>query len=176
MAIESPFARRLRISAFCLFALGCGSEAHSGEFETGPLMKPGDDCLRCHSHGSAYPQAQPWSLAGTVFPRPNAAADEGVPGVRLTVTDDEGNLVTSLTSNSVGNFYTPVTLPQPFRVALEYEGRSVEMPCPPPAGNCGACHSLPPIGGPLGRVSIAQGLPELEGSFNCVQWRREPGQ
>ncbi|HET9930380.1 MAG TPA: carboxypeptidase-like regulatory domain-containing protein [Polyangiaceae bacterium] len=159
-------------AGLCLATTSCGSDGDGVGFETGPLMRPGDDCSRCHAEGSPYPSAPRWSLAGTVFPKPDSPANEGVAGVTVTVTDDAGALVTTLISNEVGNFYTAAPLPKPFRVALEYQGKRIEMPCPPPAGNCGACHSLPPIGGPLGRIAVPQGLTNLTGDFDCATWSR----
>jgi hypothetical protein len=157
-----------------LGVLSCGSEPEAEfGFATGPSMLPGDDCLRCHSAGSAYPTAPHWSLAGTVFPTPDAAATAGVHGVEVVVATEAGAVLETLTTNAVGNFYSNTPLPEGFRVSLRYQGASIEMPCPPPAGNCGACHSLPPIGGPPGRISIPQGAPPTTGTFDCETWSRK---
>ena len=83
------------------------------------------------------------------------------------ISDAAGGLLLKLTTNAVGNFYTPEQLPPEFRVRLEYQGESIEMPCPPPAGLCNACHNDPPIGKAPGRIYIPQGEPAGRPSFDC---------
>jgi hypothetical protein len=46
------------------------------------------------------------------------------------------------------------------------------MPCPPPAGNCGACHSVPPIGAAPGRIFVPQGRDPNMPGFDCETWMR----
>lgn len=163
----------LLVSLIGFGASSCGIDATEGVgFATGPLMKPGEDCLRCHAAGSNYPQAKHWSLAGTVYPTPSAEVSSGVAGAHVLVSAADGTLLETLTTNAVGNFYTANAFPSSYRIAVEYEGQRVEMPCPPPAGNCGACHSLPPIGGAPGRIAVAQGLPAMDGIFDCTSWSR----
>lgn len=161
------------LGSIVLAASSCSGSDDDLGFETGPLMRPGDDCLRCHSADSDYPQAPHWTLAGTVFPTLDARSDAGLSEARVLVSSNQGEQLFALTTNQVGNFYTDTPVPQGFRVAVEYQGQRIEMPCPPPAGNCGACHSLPPIGGPQGRITVAQGAPQLEGSFDCDEWTRK---
>lgn len=175
MTSASRVAVNVVLSAlWCLELCACGSDGSGGPgFATGPLMRPGDDCLRCHSAGSDYPEAKHWSVAGTVYPSPSADAAAGLEGARVLVTSADGMLLESLTTNAVGNFYSEAALPAGFRVAVEYQGARVEMPCPPPAGNCGACHSIPPIGGPSGRIAVGQGLPPSTGTFDCSSWLRK---
>jgi hypothetical protein len=149
----------LTLTCLALVLSGCGGEEPSSEFgfAIGPEMQPGDDCLRCHSAGSEYPTAPHWTAAGTVFPAPDSSVDRGVSGVKVLLTSGEGTLLEELVTNSAGNFYTTAELPRGFRVALEHLGARVQMPCPPPAGNCGACHALPPIGGAPGRIFVPGG-------------------
>jgi len=174
MLREPGHAARFACVASILGAIACSSEQDMGfGFATGPSMQPGDDCLRCHAPGSTYPTAPHWSLAGTVYPRPDAPATAGVQGADVVVTTEAGALLETLTTNSVGNFYSTTPLPEGFRVSVHYQGASIEMPCPPPAGNCGACHSVPPIGGPSGRISIPQGAPATTGTFDCETWSRK---
>lgn len=164
----------LVISALASVAAGAGCGTEHGDdvaFETGPLMRPGDDCLRCHSADSEYPQAKRWSLAGTVFPHPDSPDDQGVAGATVVVTSVDGSALL-LSTNEVGNFYTDAPLAPGFSVAIEFAGARQAMPCSPPAGNCGACHSLPPIGGPLGRLYVPGGAPEPAGEFDCATWSR----
>jgi hypothetical protein len=154
---------------------GCGEPATPEySFVTGPTMQPGDDCLRCHSSGSDYPSAPHFTAAGTVFASADAASKSGVSGVAVRLMHPDGAVLAELRTNSVGNFYTLEPLPDAFRVAIEHGEESLEMPCPPPAGNCGACHSLPPIGGTQGRIFVPGGGMLLEPALNCETWERAP--
>ncbi|HEY8945288.1 MAG TPA: putative DNA-binding domain-containing protein [Polyangiaceae bacterium] len=152
--------------------LACGEPPSEFGFDVGPTMRPGDDCLRCHSAGSDYPSAPDFTAAGTVFPEADSALTRGVSGVEVQLTDSTGAILERLTTNSVGNFYTTRPLPSGFRVALEYGGSRVEMPCPPPAGNCGACHSLPPIGEAQGRIFVPGGGELASPALDCETWTR----
>jgi hypothetical protein len=149
-----------------LSACGSSGDDETGEI-TGPLMRPGEDCLSCHSRNSGR-DAPVWSAAGTVFPSAEAAASEGVAGVSVHLFDDGGELIETLTTNRAGNFYTATPLPQGFRVALEHEGQRIDMPCPPPAGLCNACHNDPPIGMAKGRIFIPQGADPDHPPFDCT--------
>lgn len=135
-------------------ACGAPSEDVSGAAEeaTGPLMRPGDNCLRCHSEGTGT-GAPPWFAGGTVFSAKDASPSEGVLGVDVLLTGADGETL-HLVTNEVGNFYTPVVLQKPFHVAIEYQGKREEMPLSPPAGSCNACHSLPPVGNAPGRIYV----------------------
>jgi hypothetical protein len=146
--------------------LACGgSEADSGASSgsakvavdptsPGPLMQPGQNCLRCHSP-SGTAKRVPWTAGGTVYASKDAAANAGIAGVKVTLSDKAGKTV-SLVTNEAGNFYTA----EPFaaggiNIKLEKDGKVRTMPRPAPAGSCGACHSYPdPIGD---GVSIAEG-------------------
>jgi hypothetical protein len=132
---------------------GGTSTSQDGTESTGPEMRPGDNCLRCHSTTSGL-TAPPWTAAGTVFRRNDADLDEGVEGAQVSITDVNGES-TTVTTNRVGNFFTRARLEAPFRVAIEYEGRRIEMPIEAPAGSCNACHSWPdPIAGAPGRIYV----------------------
>lgn len=151
--------------ATALIACGSSEEQTSSGgfgFETGPLMRPGDNCLRCHrDERSDYPSAPAWTAAGTVFPGPDSPVSDGVSGVTVLLMDEDGQTVASLMTNAAGNFYTAAPLPTGFRVALEYEGDRIEMPCAPPSGGCAACHNQPAIGGAPGRLFLPQ-APEAD--------------
>jgi hypothetical protein len=142
--------------ALLLAACSAAEPEPSGEV-TGPLMRPGQDCLRCHSERASV-GAPPWTVAGTVFPERGAAADQGVSGVRVLVSDARGRSV-ELTSNSAGNFYTNAPLEVPLRVAIEHAGGRREMPARAPSGGCNACHSPQPIGGTEGRLYLPEAHP-----------------
>jgi len=147
-----------------LLVAACGNEPE-GEY-TGPLMRPGEDCLSCHSDGAGR-GAPIWSAAGTVYASADAEPHEGVGGVEVELMTSEGALIERLITNEVGNFYTPTPLPDGFRVGLQYEGQRIEMPCPPPAGLCNACHNIPPIGQAPGRIHVPQGADPNRPAFDC---------
>jgi len=159
---------------FCAVLTGCASDEDETAsspfgFETGPLMRPGDNCLRCHrDERSDYPTAPSWTAAGTVFPGPDSPASDGVSGVRVLLLDPEGELIESLVTNGAGNFYTAAPLPSGFRVALEYEGDRLDMPCAPPTGGCAACHSVPAVGGAPGRLFLPQAPEAADISSECT--------
>jgi hypothetical protein len=119
----------------------------------GPLMRPGENCLRCHSANSPT-KAPPWSAGGTIYPSLTADRDDGVAGVTVFLEDRTGKKVTA-TTNEAGNFYVREPLEAPYKVAIEFEGRRIEMPIEAPAGSCNACHSHPdPAGKAKGRIHV----------------------
>jgi hypothetical protein len=119
----------------------------------GPLMRPGQNCLRCHGPNREA-ASKPWSAGGTVYPSPDSPVDKGMAGVSVLLVDAAGKRVT-LTTNAVGNFYTAEPLKGPINVTLEKDGKVKKMPRGAPAGSCGACHSYPD---PTGDgVSMAEG-------------------
>jgi hypothetical protein len=150
----------------CASLAACGSAEPQAE-ATGPLMRPGQDCLSCHSDGAGR-GAPTWSAAGTVYAKADAEADEGVAGVDVLLSAADGSLLQKLVTNDVGNFYTDMPLPAGFRVALEYQGQHIDMPCPPPAGLCNACHNDPPIGSAPGRLYVPQGKDPNRPPFTCA--------
>ena len=134
--------------------------------ENGPLMRPGEDCLRCHG-GSAggtgglpveeeEDEATPWSFAGTVYPTVNASAGSGIEGVSVQVTDSSGFTV-EVRTNLAGNFYSAERVAFPLRVCVSRGGSVQCMLGPAPHGACNFCHALPPAAGALGRIApVAQ--------------------
>jgi hypothetical protein len=118
---------------------------------TGPLMRPGTNCIRCHSSGGEA-ASKPFSFGGTVYPTADAALCDGVSGVIFRITDSVGTTV-SVTSNAVGNFYSVAPLEPPLQVEAEYEGRIAVMPVTTPTRGCALCHSSPDAtGGAQGRI------------------------
>jgi hypothetical protein len=117
--------------------------------EDSPIMRPGENCLRCHDGA----RARNWTLAGTVFPSSAAAADQGVEGVPVTVTDSRSRQLT-LSTNGAGNFYTAEGLVPPFLVEIAYQGqgRTASMVQQQQSGACNACHTDPPQNGAPGRI------------------------
>jgi hypothetical protein len=167
------------LSVLAMVACSADSDGDAGDtefgFETGALMRPGEDCDFCHRAGSQYETAPHWSLAGTVYPRADSAAGDGVAGVEVIVMDEAGQEVLRLTTNTAGNFFTGVQLPDPYQVALEYQGERIEMPCPPPSGGCAKCHRRPPNGFAPGRLFVPQGREAGAQPFDCESWKPSAG-
>jgi hypothetical protein len=93
----------------------------------GPLMAPGEDCLRCHQGG----EAQRWTAAGT-----------WTRGARVTVTDAGGKTV-PLRGNQVGNFYTAESLAPPLSVSVdgvEMATTALKSGLGLRYGGCNICH------------------------------------
>lgn len=115
----------------------------------GPLMRAGDNCLRCHRENGEAQNL--WTAAGTVYATPEADRDDGLENVQVILEDSSGKVVT-LTTNAAGNFYTAEPLLPDYRVRVERNGKSLAMSFSPPAGSCNACHSIPPVGNAPGRI------------------------
>jgi hypothetical protein len=115
----------------------------------GPSMLPGEDCLSCHN-GT---RAGAWTVAGTVYSDPNAPTYAGEEGAQVIVTGADGKVLT-LTSNSVGNFYTAEAIAKPFTVVIQRGSFKMVMTAPPTTGACSACHTVPPTDGAPGRLFV----------------------
>lgn len=148
------------------------SEGETGEV-TGPLMRPGQNCLRCHFQDSGF-DAPIWSAGGTVYPAEDSAAQEGVSDVRVILEDDEGKVV-ELTTNAAGNFYTDEPLADLYWVSIEHDGERADMPVPVPAGSCNACHSPGPVGGAFARIVTPSTAPESQASCDGANTVSFPG-
>jgi len=125
----------------------------------GPLMRPGDDCLRCHGGSpggrggqSEEEDATPWSLAGTVYPTLDSNADAGIEGVDVHVTDATG-FSFHLHTNLAGNFYSAERVAFPLQVCVSRSGAQRCMEGAAPHGACNLCHGLPPLEGAEGRIA-----------------------
>jgi hypothetical protein len=112
-------------------------------------MRPGADCIACHSASGEGPR---FTIAGTV----HAAFDEptdclGVAGVSVSVTDTNGTVV-DLVTNSAGNFYTKTALAMPIHARLSFEGRERVMTLAPQVGACASCHTETGANNAPGRI------------------------
>jgi hypothetical protein len=136
-------ARRAPLLAVLLGAgaAGCGG--------LGPSMSPGQDCLACHSNG----QAQTWTLAGTLYRRPDAGEGDGLEGAHVLLTDAIGRSYT-LTTNAAGNFYTAEALEFPVQVSVQKDGVEVWMSTAAVVGGCNGCHTSPPTNSAPGRLYL----------------------
>lgn len=143
-----------------LLATGCGAPAPTCEVSTdfalgpdevrGPMMRPGANCLRCHS-ASGEAKSKVFSFGGTIFPALDSGACEGVAGVTVRVTDSKGKTVSAV-SNLVGNFWSTEPLEPPLSMEAERDGRVVKMPVTAPIGGCALCHSWPDAVSASGRI------------------------
>lgn len=116
--------------------------------EDNSTMRPGQDCLSCHHSGGE----KAWTVAGTVFPDPNAGEGQGLSGATIALTDANQQTVT-LESNSAGNFYTSRSLAFPVDVVVT-RGTSSKKMVAAPNGACNSCHTSPPQQGAPGRVYV----------------------
>ena len=120
-----------------LFAVGCSDS-------NGPLMKPGENCMRCHD----------WTVAGTVFPCKDADPSAGVPGVTVVITNAAGTELTRLTSNAAGNFYTKTPFTGSVHASIERSGATQKMTTAQTTGACNSCHTVPGQNAAPGRLYI----------------------
>jgi hypothetical protein len=117
------------IAALALAA--CGEEG-----EGSATMSPGSNCLSCHSGGGDAPA---FTAGGTVYGAGNAAADAGVAGATVTLTGSGSGQAVTLTTNSVGNFFTNRPLTAPISVSVSLGGNTATMSGA--NGACGSCHA-----------------------------------
>jgi hypothetical protein len=119
--MNKPTAPLATFAALLVAVLGaCRNESGT--------MKPGENCVACHSDFTA---------AGTVYTTPGGAA--GVEGAEVTITSTTSSQSVTLTTNSVGNFYTQAPLSPPLAIDIAYAGTVVSMTAAPD-GACNRCH------------------------------------
>jgi hypothetical protein len=124
--------------------------------ERAARRNPGKECIECHRPGGKDPDHL-FTAGGTVYAFPAAAADAGVGGVEIVITDASGRVV-RLTSNDAGNFWTDARLAFPVAVRARHAGAdggagAGSPPCL--SGRCNECHALPASGGARGRIAAA---------------------
>lgn len=141
----------LSLSLLSLVA-GCGSSGEPDLTEPyGPRMRPGENCLACHSDpplradavSPSGRKAPVWTAAGTVFEGPTST--KGLAGVEVVLTGLDGAEIV-LVTNAVGNFYTKKPIDPKKGPRLRYQGRTAQMKRElPDVPACNACHSNPPL-------------------------------
>jgi hypothetical protein len=163
---------RAAILSLVLGGAACGIPAH------GPTMEAGADCLECHNRGEGEPS---FTVAGTLYREPTAAAGDGVKSARIHLLGADGRSVT-VRSNQSGNFYTRERLAFPLLVVVEGGGLAAGMSSPVPEGGCNACHGLPPraahaLPEPPGRVALTGGTGDelMLPGFDCQLCHRPGG-
>jgi hypothetical protein len=113
-------------SAACVPAVsGVGSGHHN----------PGQTCIACHA-GNSGPD---FTVAGTLYDSANGAAP--LAGGTITVTDANG-AVTTIVSQTNGNFYSSAPLTFPIRIEASRCPDTSAMSSTAAAGDCnsGGCH------------------------------------
>lgn len=160
------------VAAACLLGACIPSE--------GPMMKPGQNCMDCHSGSEDAPS---FTAAGTVFMNPGDDPSQGIRGARIHLTDANGRSLT-LKSNDAGNFYTREKLEFPLQVTVERDGLLAVMTTPAPEGACNKCHTVPPPASqlpdrPAGRIALVGGIAGDEfmlPGYDCQSCHRPGGQ
>lgn len=133
-------------AASVLLAACGGGEGDEG----GPTMRPGSDCLSCHTGG----EPGRFTAAGTVYGRGDAASGAGLAGVTVVlVGSGAGETPAPLVTNGAGNFYTSAKLTPPISITVTGNGGSVSRPSHH-AGSCGGCHQPGSGSGAPDRVHV----------------------
>ncbi|RME24288.1 MAG: carboxypeptidase regulatory-like domain-containing protein, partial [Deltaproteobacteria bacterium] len=113
----------------------CGPGTCGGE---GGTMLPGSNCMACHDgSGGGEEEAPRFGVAGTVFTDIDGGGEAR--NATVFVTDSTGQSVT-LTTNSVGNFYTTRQLTPPLTAEVEADGFTAAMTSEVSTGACNSCH------------------------------------
>ena len=127
----------------------CSSGSVAPDYGESPLMRPGGDCVACHStNGGPH-----FAIAGTVM---SGSDDDdncnGVAGVTVELTDANQH-VTNLVTNQAGSFYLQGgAIALPYKVRLLYQGRTRDMVAAQAAGSCNSCHTADGASGAPGRI------------------------
>jgi hypothetical protein len=117
-------------------------------------MNPGMACINCHSQG----EGPRFAIAGTLYPTGHEpdrcnGSNGSTTGARVVITGADGK-VTTLTPNSVGNFYTNTAVAKPFTVKVTYMGRTRAMAAAPANGDCNSCHTQNGASSAPGRITL----------------------
>jgi hypothetical protein len=102
-------------------------------------MRPGDDCLGCHSGGG---EAKAWTVAGTTGIGGTADALPGRQGSSIAISDASGRSFT-ICANQAGNFYTAEAVTFPLSVAVDGQPMTGAVN----DGSCNNCHGHGPGSG-----------------------------
>ena len=126
--------------------------AWTGGNSESPLMRPGGNCISCHTSSGEGPRYQ---VAGTVFSVSNEADDcYGVQGVEVVIEDANGNEV-RLSTNEAGNFFRRTSegdIALPASVRVEGPGGTNAMGSQVTDLNCMNCHTAAGANGAPGRI------------------------
>lgn len=128
-------------------AANCSTNSETGSQE-GSDMSPGSDCMNCHSGG----RGGGFKLAGTVMGAYTDSTEcDGVSGATITITDAAGK-ITTLTSGSVGNFFSEASFTAPYTAKISRNGKELAMQTPQTDGACNSCHAETGLNNAPGRI------------------------
>jgi hypothetical protein len=124
-------------------------------------MLPGWDCLKCHRAGGEADD-RGWSFGGTIFQNDDTAmtCNPGGPGgVKVEILDEADQVVLTLTTNNVGNFFSSEDVyPPRFRARITKGSLAETMPDLQTNRSCNGCHNPtavdPATGDPMGRITL----------------------
>jgi hypothetical protein len=152
----SPFAGAGLVAFACMF-VSCTDPVRSqriaalgGEdpaVPTGPLHRPGQPCVLCHSAGGPASSA-PFAIGGTIF-ETDSPDSNGATGVQVLFIDAASSQ-RRYDTNEAGNFFVPESdwsdLTFPFKVGLlSMGGKQVAMNSTVNReGSCNFCHRPAP--------------------------------
>lgn len=130
----------------------CPSGQHwtGGTLES-PLMQPGVACIACHTKmgGPSF------AIAGTVYPTLTAENQCNGSGAITVEIKGKDGYVTSLKTNSAGNFYLLKKASKvvfPFTATVISANGSLEMKSEQSSGDCNHCHTSSGANGTAGRI------------------------
>ena len=108
-------------------------------------------------------------LGGTIYT--DAEGTTGRNGAQVKVVDANGVTV-NLTSDRLGNIFSPQSVTAPFTISVSYRGRKVAMPGTASSGGCNAdgCHVV----GAAGRVYISTNDIDLTGTVTGTDTENSP--
>jgi hypothetical protein len=123
-------------------------------------MQPGSACRTCHVVGGKA-SSKSWDIAGTVYAtahEPDNCNGTSASGVTVIITDATGK-ETSLSVNSVGNFYHNdlfgfAALPKPYHARVVSGGKVRKMVAAQTEGDCNSCHTESGTNSAPGRIML----------------------
>lgn len=129
-----------RLAALAAALAAAGGCADIAGFDNNPQMRPGQDCLACHS-ATGLASGLNFTLGGTIYPAAYAGTEGGLGSAEIDVVDHD-NRKLALLSNGAGNFYSAEPIVFPITVSVKVGQQRFTMQSYPPNGHCNACHSL----------------------------------
>jgi mono/diheme cytochrome c family protein len=130
----------------------CPSGTHWAYGNSGsPVMNPGLACINCHT--SMQPREK-FTAGGTVFTdlhTEDLCNGGSKSGGTVEIIGDDG-VVTTLSVNSAGNFYTFANIKLPYTARVTYMGNVRSMTTAQAVGDCNSCHTAQGASGAPGRI------------------------
>lgn len=130
----------------------CTSGQSNSRTSGGTAMHPGGMCNTCHTQKGEGPL---FTIAGTVYPTAHEPDDcFGFAGAQVVIMDMGGNVQTTLTSNSRGNFWYQGAIQTPYKAKVVYGGKERAMNAAQTDGECNSCHTVDGANGAPGRIYL----------------------